>query len=203
MRIIVPLFFTSLLREIIIIEWSLLAAIPATLFLLSSQACRATFSPLISEIGTLMNTGTFGFLDPVLRQLPLRCGPLLLVIPLLIPAVIYQIRTVFFSMVIASEGLRYRDALRRSRNVVRGKTWTVFFVTLALTLLIYIPPTILSYGSAWLQKTAAPDFILLSTIIDNILFAVATLLFILAMTAFYGKLKKEAGRVEEIVPDVL
>ena len=201
MRIIVPLFFTSLLRGIITIEWSLLAGIPAMLFLLTSQSCRAEFSPMISAIGVFINTGTVDFLDPVVRQFPLRCGPLFLTLPLLIPAAIYQIRSAFFGMIIASEGFRYRDALRRSRNVVRGKTWTVFFVIVFLAILLYLPSSLLSYAVVRLQETAAPDILLLSAIADDIVYGIATLLFILALTAFYGKLRKETGRVEEVVPD--
>ena len=201
MRIIVPLFFTSLLRGIVTIEWSLLAGVPAILFLLGSQSCRAGVSPVISAIGAFVNSETVGFLDPVVRQFPARCGPLFLMLPLLIPAAVYQIRTAFFGMVIASESLRYRDALRRSRNVVRGKTWTVFAVIICLAVLLYLPSFLLDYAFFLLQESIAPDAVLLVAIANDIVYGLTTLLFILALTAFYGKLRKEAGRVEEVVPD--
>lgn len=202
MRIIIPLFFTSLLREIITIEWSFLAAIPAAIFLFGSQACRATFSPLISEFGVFINTGLPDVLSPVMHAFAARCSPLFLTLPLLIPAAIYQIRTAFFGMVVASENLRYRDALRRSRDVARGKTWTVLGVIIVLAILLYLPSGILSYAVARLQAVAVPNIVFVSAIADDIVYGVATLLFILSLTAFYGKLRKEKGRVEEVVPDV-
>src|SRR3990167_8754996 len=131
----------------------------------------------------------------------MRCGPLFLTIPLLLPAVIYQIRTVFFGVIITSENVRYRDALRRSRDIVRGKTWRVPFVILALALLLYIPSRVLTVVVGLLQQTAAPDIVLISAIADDIVYAIATLLFLLTLTAFYGKLSKEKGRVEEVVPE--
>ena len=201
LRMILPLFFTYLLRSIITLEWMFLAAIPGLLFLLGSQECRATVSPLISAVGTFMNTGMIGYLDPILRQFPMRCSPLFLTIPLLLPAVIYQIRTVFFCVIITSENVRYRDALRRSRDIVRGKTWRVPFVILALALLLYVPSGVLTVVVGLLQQTAAPDIVLISAIADDIVYAIATLLFLLTLTAFYGKLSKEKGRVEEVVPE--
>ncbi len=201
LRTIIPLFFTGLLRAIITLEWMFLAAIPGLLFLLGSQECRATVSPLISALGVFANTGAIGFIDPILRQLPMRCGALLLTIPLLLPAVIYQIRTAFFAVVITAESLRYRDALHRSRNIVRGKTWRVPFVILVLALLLYVPSGILSFVVSLLQQTAAPSVVIVSAIADDIVYAIATLLFLLTLTAFYGKLSKEKGRVEEVVPE--
>lgn len=202
LRMILPLFFTSLLRAIVTLEWAFLAAIPAMMFLLGSQTCRATVSPFISAFGTFANTGTVGFLDPVLRQLPMRCGPLLIALPLLLPAAVYQIRTAFFGVIVASENLRYRDALRRSRDIVRGRTWSVLLAILVMAVSLYAPSVILSFAVGALLRTAAPGAVLAGTVVKDIVYAVATLLFILALTAFYGKLRREAGRVEEVVPEM-
>lgn len=202
LRMILPLFFTSLLRAIVTLELAFLAAIPAMMFLLGSQTCEATVSPFISAFGTFVNTGTVGFLDPVLRQLPMRCGPLLIALPFLLPAAVYQIRTAFFGVIVASENLRYRDALRRSRDIVRGRTWSVLLAILVMAVSLYAPSVILSFAVGVILKTAAPDAVLFGAVARDIVYAVATLLFILALTAFYGKLRREAGRVEEVVPEM-
>lgn len=202
-RMILPLFLTSLLRVIVTLEWAFLAVIPAMLFLLGSQTCRATASPLISAFGAFVNTGTISFLYPVLQHIPMRCVSLLLTIPLLLPATVYQIRTVFFGVIVTSENLLYRDALHRSSNIVRGKTWNVFLVILILALLLYVPSGILTFAvDGILRQIAALDAALLGTIASDVIYAVSTLLFILTLTAFYGKLRKDAGRVEEVVPDL-
>ncbi|MBI2636167.1 hypothetical protein HYW84_02460 [Candidatus Peregrinibacteria bacterium] len=202
LRMIFPLFFTSLLRAIVTLEWAFLAAIPAMMFLLGSQTCRATVSPFISAFGTFVNTGTIGFLDPVLRKIPMRCGPLLIALPLLLPAAVYQIRTAFFGVIVVSENLLYRDALRRSRDIVRGRTWSVLMTILVMAVSLYAPSVILSFAVGALLQTASPDAVLFGAVAKDIVYAVATLLFILALTAFYGKLRREAGRVEEVVPEM-
>lgn len=201
-RLILPLFFTSLLRAIITIEWSFLAIIPAVLLLGASQTCRAMFSPLLAALNASMDAGNIVILQPVLRATLMRCGLGFLALPLLIPAAIYQIRSVFFGVVLASENLRYRDALRRSRDMVRGKTWKVLFVIIGLSILVFLPSAILSAFVVYLQMTAVPDLALVATIVEDVVYSIALLLFTLALVAFYGKIRKARGRVEEVVPEL-
>lgn len=200
-RMILPLFFTSLLRTIVTIEWSLLAALPALLFVLGSQPCRATLSPLISAAGTILNGGTADPFNVFVAQFLQRCGPMFFALPLLIPAAIYQLRTVFFAVVVTSEDLRYRDALRRSRSIVRGRTWQVLWVLLALGVILFVPVTIAGGIAQFLQTAFLPDLPILSALLYDVLYAGAGFLFLLSLVAFYGKLRKEKGRVEEVVPE--
>ncbi len=200
-RLIFPLFFTSLLRGVITIEWSLIAILPATLFLLGSQQCRATLSPVISAVGTLLSNGSPQTLMAVQSLFLMRCGLLFLAIPLLIPAFIYQLRTVFFGIVLTSENLRYRDALRRSRMIVRGKTFRVLWVLCALGVLFFGPAGILSFGVDAVQQMTIPELPIVSTLISDVFYSWAGLLFTLALVSFYGRLYKEKGRVQEVVPE--
>ncbi len=200
-RLIFPLFFTSLLRGVITIEWSLIAILPATLFLLGSQECRATLSPVISAMGMLLSTGSQESMMAVQSSFLTRCGPIFLAIPLLIPALIYQLRTVFFGIVLTSENLRYRDALRRSRMIVRGKTWRVLWVLVALGVLFFAPAGILSFVVDVVQQMTIPELPIVSTLISDVFYSWAGLLFTLALVSFYGRLYKEKGRVQEVVPE--
>ncbi len=200
-RLIFPLFFTSLLRSIVILEWTLLAIIPAILFLLGSQECRASVSPILSALGTFFETGTSSALPIVLPSFLQSCGLLFLTLPLLIPMIIYQLRTVFFGVVLASEDLRYRDALRRSRIIVKGRTWRVLWVLLVLCVVIFLPASVINFGFSALQEAQLRDLPIIGVIIGDILYGIAGLIFTLALIAFYGKLKKAAGRVEQVIPD--
>jgi uncharacterized membrane protein len=194
-KLIVPLFFTSVLRAVITLEWALLAIIPAILFVMASPLCR--------EVPTIVLNGiqTITIID-VSHLILVRCQPLLLMPLLLIPAGIYQLRTVFFGIVIASENLRYRDALRRSKAMVRGKFWVVLGVTAVLCFVIFAPAALLSIGVDLLQPQVVPDVPVLSGIVNDVVFSFAGLLFTLSLVAFYGKLRKAAGRVEEVVPEL-
>lgn len=200
-RMILPLFFTSLLRTIITIEWALLAALPMLLFVLWSQPCRAILSPLISAAGTILNGGAPDPFNAFVAQFLQRCGPMFLALPLLIPAVIYQLRTVFFAIIVASEDLRYRDALRRSRAVTRGRTWQILWVLLALGIVLFVPVTIASGIAQYLQTVLRPDLPILSALLNDTLYACVGFLFLLSLVAFYGRLRKEKGRVEEVIPE--
>lgn len=203
-RLILPLFFTSLLRSIVTFEWALIAIIPASLFLMGSQACRATLSPLLSATGTFFSNGSLDPLQQVQASFFLKCGPALLFLPLLLPAIIYQIRSAFFGVVLVADDLSYRDALRKSRSVVLGRTWLVLGVIVALSVLIFLPATILSALFAALQSAAVPDLPVFALIIEDSIFAFASLLFTLSLVAFYGRLlKAKKDGPTEVMPDAL
>ncbi|MSR86812.1 hypothetical protein EXS70_01415 [Candidatus Peribacteria bacterium] len=201
-RMIFPLFFTSLLRSVITLEWAMLAVIPAVLFLLGSQECRATFSPAFSAAGTYFQGGG-GSMPILFSSFFVRCSPLFLTLPLLVPALIYQLRTAFYGIVLTSSDLRYRDALRKSSAVVRGKSWRIFWTLLAMGLLLLIPSLILGGLVSFIQYSALPGLDIISVIFSDVIYACSGLLFTLALVAYYGKLHKEKGRVEEVVSDLL
>lgn len=200
-RFILPLFFTGLLRAVITLEWMLIAIIPAILFLMGSSACRETFVPLLNALVALVETQAEGPVEAMIMPFIQRCGPLFLAIPLLIPAVIYQLRTFFYEIVLVAENLRYRDALRRSRMIVRGRSWQVFWILFALSLIIFIPAGLLGFGISIVLESLLPDLPIAGAVINNIINATAGLLFTLSFVAFYGSLRKEKGRVVEVIPD--
>ncbi len=200
--LIFPLFFTSLLRSIVTIEWALLALIPGIFAVTALPECRATFSPVLSAIAVFTSTGSHAALAAAVPPFLIRCWPALIAIPLLIPAGIYQIRTAFFGVIVVSENLRYRDALRRSREAVRGKFWKTLWVLAVLAVSIFVPVSVLSGTADAIGKAVLPEWEIIGTVINDVLYASAGLLFTLSLVAFYGKLRKAAGRVQEVVPDI-
>lgn len=200
--LILPLFFTTLLRAIVTIEWMLIAIVPAIAFVLLSQECRAAVSPLLSGFNVMFNGGGSGALKAASLVFFNSSWPLLLVIPLLIPALIYQIRTVFFGVIVGSEDLRYRDALRRSRDIIRGHAWKVFGVLIALCVILLAPVGIVATVLEALGKAFWADYRIAGSIVIDALYSFMAFIFTLALIAMYGKLRKRAGRVEEVVPEM-
>ncbi len=201
-KYIVPLFFTSLLRSIITIEWSLIAIVPGVLYVLTAQQCRATFSPLLSRLGTFFDSGSVGSLFPIFQPFLHSCWPLFFSSIFLIPAVVYQIRSAFFGIVIVADNLRYRDALRQSRIMIRGHFWKTVWVLAVLFIVTFAPAQIVAFAVEFVQGIAAPQLSIISIVFDDAMGAIASLFFLLSLIAYYGKLRKNAGRVEEVVPEV-
>jgi hypothetical protein len=75
------------------------------------------------------------FLTDLLRDCITALWSLLLVLP----GIIYRTRTAFFAIVTVCEGKEYRDALKGSATVVKGRTWMVFWQLVSLMLLVLIP----------------------------------------------------------------
>lgn len=74
-------------------------------------------------------------LTGILRQ----CFTLLWGLLLILPGIIYNIRTVLFDAVIAREGQQYRQALRRSALIVRQNTWRTIGIIVATYVLFFLP----------------------------------------------------------------
>src|SRR3989338_1266167 len=78
-------------------------------------------------------------LTGILRQ----CLMLLWGVLLILPGILYSIRTTLFDVVIATEGQQYRPALRRSAFMIRTHTFRVLTVILAIYLLFFLPAYLL------------------------------------------------------------
>lgn len=108
---------------------------------------------------------------------------------LIIPGIIYSVRTVFYPVIVVSEGLAYREALNRSKEAVQGQFWSVLWSVIITAFLTFAPAFILS-GLAQLMADGAPPFIILAaTIIQAIALSLATILFHLSLIQLYGHFK--------------
>ena len=86
---------------------------------------------------------------PLFLTIMLRiCITLLWSLLLIVPGIIYYIRTSFFGIVIAYEGKGYRSALNRSKDIVKGHTWIVFLYFVGIALTVSIPTTLVVWSLA-------------------------------------------------------
>lgn len=133
------------------------------------------------------------FIVPLLLTGILRlCIGLLWSLLLIIPGIIYAIRTAFYMIAIVAEDTAYRAALQQSISIVRGHTWQMCWRLAVILIVLYGPPNLLSllgYQSVEGMHDAA---ILFMDGIDAALNAPATIIALLSSVALYDELKSRA-----------
>ncbi len=132
------------------------------------------------------------FIIPLLLTGILRsCFALLWSLLLIIPGIIYSIRTTFYMIVIVTEDEAYRSALKKSSSLVRGHTWPVLWRIAAVLMILFVPINILSSA---LYGIAGAGFGTTGTLVIDVLDAAVnapmTALSLLASMAMYDELKK-------------
>ena len=112
----------------------------------------------------------------------------LLTLLLIVPGVIYAIRTIFYDiMMIESGKVTYgRDALKPSYNLVKGHTWEVLWRAFLISLSIYLPIGLLS--SLITKGLLLVDSRLetLALVLTDCVQAFSTMFFIVCVVALYA-----------------
>ena len=129
------------------------------------------------------------FIVPILLTSILRtCFTILWSLLLVVPGVVYLVRTAFFPMFVVFEKIEYRDALRRSIELVRGRTGRVLLVVLGLAMLLLLLPAIAvgTLGSA----VAGFDtrLLALSDAVSAVVMGFSGMLFTLGLVSLYAHL---------------
>lgn len=133
------------------------------------------------------------FIVPLLLTQVLRlCFTLLWSLLLIIPGILYSLRTVFYGIIVVTEDVAYRDALRRSKDVVHGHLWAMCWRLAIIFIVIYGPPNLLSLLGYWVVEGSYQAATLTMDIVDAALNAPATILALLASVALYDELKSRA-----------
>lgn len=127
------------------------------------------------------------FLTSILRT----CFVILWGLLLIIPGIIYNIRTVFYGIVIVCEGPSYRQALNRSKEVAFGHTWKILWSVIGLALCTFLPVSLLTAGVAILVSAIDMRLMIMTDILNGFFTGLATILFTLATIVLYSELKKQ------------
>jgi hypothetical protein len=135
------------------------------------------------------------FLTGILRD----CFTILWGLLLIVPGVIYAIRTAFYHVTIVCEGLGYRSALKQSKEVVTGHTWTALWYLFGLGVVLFFPAILLT---GLLDQITIFDPRLMPAIflLESVAMSLAILIFNLATILLYSELKKLPHPVE-VKPD--
>ena len=130
-----------------------------------------------------------GFIIPLILTGIIRVGMTILwALLLVIPGIIYAVRTVFYPITVVCEGYSYRDALERSAEVVRGQFWQVLLMLIMLGVIIFIPV----YAFMFLVGDRMPPLpwaVPLYAFAQSVLVTFASVLYTLSLISFYAYLR--------------
>ncbi len=105
---------------------------------------------------------------------------------LIIPGIIYAFNTAFYAIIVVLEGVQYRKALKMSSALMEGRRLEVYWKIIALSLLLFVPPSIVAAAIQTLPYNEAPY---VADVVNNLLYAGSLVLFTLSMILLYGSLK--------------
>ncbi len=130
-------------------------------------------------------------LVPVILTDVLRgCFIFLWLLLLVVPGIIYLFRTAFAQIIIVCEGLQYRSALRRSQDLVRGRTGTVAWTIVLLSLVVFVP---VGFVVGFIEAAIAaldPRLLMISDALQSAVTGIAGAIVLLAMIELYAFLVK-------------
>ena len=121
---------------------------------------------------------------------------------LIVPGIIYAIRTTLFSVIIACEGLEYRDALRRSSEIVKPVIFQVFIRLIAISIILFVPISLLQIISVELVQPTDLLGSLLVAIPVSGLSAFSSVLLLLSLIFLYKSIVKPSRKFEQYNPPI-
>jgi len=133
------------------------------------------------------------FLTELLRSII----TVLLTLLLIVPGIIYSVRTLFYDIIMIEDGkIAYgRESLNRSKDIVTGNTWNVLWRVATMAICIFIPTGLLN-ASVMGGLTAADSRLeTFAIILNDFVGAFTGVFFIVCTVALYAELKKtNAGK---------
>lgn len=176
--------FLQLLLTVLLL-WGIACVLLVGRKLLQNRAGRArtSFAVVRQEAGHYVATL---LLTDILRA----CATILWGLLLIVPGIIYFIRTFFFYIAIVCEGQGFRDALRQSNAVVKGQTATAGLYLLGLCAFIFLPLAVADTFVANIVYLLAPSAVKATYVLSSLLYGTGGLLFLLSTIPLYRELKK-------------
>lgn len=181
--LVLPLFLTSIIRDCIALLFALPYFLVVVFFLLLQEP--AYINGFISVIKTtLLNPSAevdFSQFNTILLVL-------LLGIPLLAPVIWYRLRTMLYFIFIGLENKGYREALRASGQLLKGRFWSVVLNLLVISIIIFIPVAIVSGIINNTIINIDKNLFILTSLVDATLTGIAMVIYILATIFLYKDL---------------
>ena len=171
--------------------WSLVAILLVGKRLLKQKAGRKRSSLLavIHESAPLI-------IPLICTSLLRACIAIYWTLLLVIPGLIYLLKTTFYAIAMVIDDVQYRAALKRSSDLVTGRFWQVVWTLLLLVIILIAPAELAFYGlEIWLTPLGrVPELIAL--IVGHTLEQTAVVMLILSMVAYYGQLTHAKAHAE-------
>ncbi len=130
------------------------------------------------------------YIIPLLLTDILRdCFTFLWAILLIVPGIIYRVRTIFYPIMLVLEGHEYRGALQASKEVVKGHSWRVFWYMVGIMILIGIP-TVVGIAIASSLVNLAPQLLVVSDFLVAAVSGFGLMMYLLMNIVFYKHVKE-------------
>lgn len=170
-------------------------------FLFWGQACVLTVAKRLVNSPAGRNRTSFKavrkeaykFIGPLaLLEILRGIMTLLWAILLIVPGVIYSVRTIFYDIMLIEEGkVAYgRPVLNKSKDFVKGRTWSVFLSLILLSVCIFIPIGIIDSIIVGTVTTIDSRLDTLGAVLADFFDAFAGVFFMVCVVALYAELKK-------------
>lgn len=117
---------------------------------------------------------------------------LLLMLLLIVPGIIYSIRTVFYDIMMIEKGkVGYgRPMLKRSISVVKGHTWSVLWRAVVISLCIFAPVALVQAGIMSSLVVMDARLETLGLVLADAVEAFGSMIFVVSLVALYANLKE-------------
>lgn len=164
----------------LIMSWGAVCVLSVGKRLLQAKSgrTRTSFKTVRSQAASM-------FVPFVLTHMLREIFTVLWSIALIIPGFIYSVRTTFYAVIVVCEGISYRAALQKSKDVVKGNFWRVFWSHLFLQCLTMVPAVVLSVIFAGIAMDAPFAIVLAASTATSIVFALATTINLLSLIQIY------------------
>lgn len=129
------------------------------------------------------------FIPYVLTSILRTVFTLLWTLLLIVPGIIYIVRTAFYGVIVVCEDTSYRAALARSKEVTKGKFWPVLGTLVGLSFLTVIPAQILSALFTGMATDAPFGITLAAGVASAIVTSLALVLYLLSLIQAYGSFR--------------
>ncbi|MDD5075384.1 MAG: hypothetical protein PHO54_05995 [Candidatus Peribacteraceae bacterium] len=112
---------------------------------------------------------------------------------LIVPGIVYALRTSFCNLVVIFERKSFRKALRRSKVITRGRLKWIFWYLLALLVILYAPLNVCLGLLGGFAQNRGINFLVALDLADAVLNALASVLFSFSLILLYGEFTKHTN----------
>lgn len=145
-----------------------------------------------TSLAAVAREGKSFILPLLLTQLLRACFTFLWTLLLVVPGILYSLRTIFYGIVVVAEGISYRSALKRSKEIVQGQLWSMVWRMFVLNLVLFGVPNFIAFLGYMAVDGQLPALTIVMDVIDAALNAPATILVLLSTMVLFDEMKGQA-----------
>ncbi len=179
------LFLLSILAHVVLTLWLFWGT--ASVLLIGKRIAKSAAGRSRSSFSTVRQQAAKLTVPLFLTDILRDCFTIFWMILLIVPGLIYRVRTVLYPVVTICEGLEYRAALHRSQEIVRGHSWATLWAVLGVSIPLVLAPTLIYTGMQSALSYAlmfAPIFYLVCGALSGFML----MLFLLSLIVLYRDL---------------